>query len=63
MQFDKDKDKRFSKQAQMHSNSSADQTVVIDPIHHMSTDILTAWGCTSRESNPGLYRGRVLFYH
>ncbi|KAL4387404.1 hypothetical protein GQ457_09G028240 [Hibiscus cannabinus] len=20
-------------------------------------------GCTSRESNPGLYRGRVLFYH
>jgi hypothetical protein len=19
--------------------------------------------CTSRESNPGLYRGRVLFYH
>ncbi|WZZ06360.1 hypothetical protein YC2023_092281 [Brassica napus] len=25
--------------------------------------IFTAQICTSRKSNPGLYRGRVLFYH
>ncbi|KAB5532158.1 hypothetical protein DKX38_018828 [Salix brachista] len=31
------------------------------PYHHMSTSILTARQCTSRESNPGLYRGRSLY--
>ncbi|KAB5532157.1 hypothetical protein DKX38_018827 [Salix brachista] len=51
-------------QAQMHSLSSdVDRTVVIDPVITMSTRFLTARQCTSRESNPGLYRGRVLFYH
>ncbi|KAG6747217.1 hypothetical protein POTOM_049602 [Populus tomentosa] len=39
-------------------SSDGDQTVVIDPVITMSTDFLTACECTSRESNPGLYRGR-----
>ncbi|KAF9668044.1 hypothetical protein SADUNF_Sadunf15G0086100 [Salix dunnii] len=43
----------------MHSLSSdEDRTVVIDPVITMSTRFLTARDCTSRESNPGLYRGR-----
>ncbi|KAK8705663.1 hypothetical protein V6N13_049260 [Hibiscus sabdariffa] len=26
-------------------------------------EVVIACKCTSRESNPGLYRGRTLFYH
>jgi hypothetical protein len=45
--------------------SSEGSDVCDGPYHHIKRKVSSLLNreCTSRESNPGLYRGRVLFYH